>query len=59
MNIIDLFVYLEDEKPQVIDDDLKMRDIFINDDYLFDSSDEQEVKDISSDMLNGINIDQN
>ena len=53
-NIIYLFDYLEDDKPQVIDDELKIEDIFIDDDYFFDSSEKQEIKDISGDMLKGI-----
>ena len=53
--IIDLFDYLEIDKPQVIDDELKIQDIFIDDDYLFEISDEHEIKDISTEML----IDQN
>ena len=34
-----------------------IEDIFIDDDYLFDESDEQEAKDISNDIIN--NIDTN
>ena len=58
-NIIDLFDYLEDDKSQVTDDGPKTEDIFIDDDYLFDSLDEQEIKDISNDVTNDIDIDQN
>ena len=43
-NIIDLFDYLEDDKSQVIDDRPKTENIFNDDDYLFDSLDEQEIK---------------
>ena len=58
-NIIDLSGYLEDDKSQVIDDGPKTEDIFIDDDYLFDSFHEQEIKDISNDVTNDIDIDQN
>ena len=58
-NIIDLFDYLEDDKSQVIDDGPKTEDIFIDDGYLFDSLDEQGIKDISNDVTNDIDIDQN
>ena len=42
-NIIDLFDYLDD-KSQVTDDELKTEDIFIDDDDLIDSLNEQEIK---------------
>ena len=57
-NIIDLPGYLDD-KSQVIDDGTKTEDIFIDDDYLFDSFHEQEIKDISNDVTNDTDIDQN
>ena len=52
MNIIDLFDYVEDDKSQVINDGPKIEGIFIDDNYLFDSFDKQEVKDISNDVSN-------
>ena len=58
-NIIDSFDYLEDDKSQVIDDGPKTEDIFIDDDYLLDSLDKQEIKDISNDVTSDIDIDQN
>ena len=58
-NIIDLFDYLEDDKSQVIDDELKTEEIFIDDDDLIDSLNEQEIKDASNDVTNDIDIDQN
>ena len=58
-NIIDLFDYLEDDKSQVTDDELKTEEIFIDDDDLIDSLNEQEIKDASNDVTNDIDIDQN
>ena len=40
-----------DSKP-IFDASPKVEDIFINDDYLFDESDEQETKDIPNDIIN-------
>ena len=45
--IYDIF----DNKP-IIDASPKIEDIFINNDYLFDETDEQETKDISNDIIN-------
>ena len=59
VNIIDLFDYVEDDKSQVINDGPKTEGIFIDDNYLFDSFDKQEVKDISNDVSNDIDINQN
>ena len=59
VNIIDLFDYVEDDKSQVINDGPKTEDIFIDDNYLFDSFDKQEVKDISNDVSNDIDLNQN
>ena len=38
-------------KP-IFDASSKIEDVFIDDDYLFDESDEQETKDISNDIIN-------
>ena len=59
VNIIDLFDYVEDDKSQVINDGPKTEGIFIDDNYLFDSFDKQEVKDISNDVSNDIDLNQN
>ena len=40
-----------DNKP-IFDVSPKIEDIFIDDDYLFDESDEQGTKDISNDIIN-------
>ena len=37
-----------------MDDELKIEDIFIDDDDLFHSSEKREIKDISGDMLKDI-----
>ena len=49
--------YLEDDKSQVTDDRPKTEDILIDDVYLFDSLDEQEIEDISNNVTN--DTDQN
>ena len=49
--------YLEDNKSQVTDDRPKTEDILIDDVYLFDSLDEQEIEDISNNVTN--DTDQN
>ena len=48
---------LAGDNVPIFDDDLKTEDIFIDDDYLFDSSDKQETKNICDHVLN--DIDQN
>ena len=40
-----------DNEP-IFDVSPKIEDIFIDDDYLFDESDEQETKDISNNIIN-------
>ena len=42
-----------------MDEGPKTEGIFIDNDYLFGSLDEQEIKDISNDVTNDIDIDQN
>ena len=41
-----MFDYITDDshRQQAIDDEIKTQEIFIDDDYLFDSGDEQETK---------------
>ena len=51
--IYDIF----DNKP-ILDASPKIEDIFINDDCLFDESDEQETKDISNDIINNTNTNE-
>ena len=55
--IDELFDYLAGENVPIFDDGLKTEAIFIDDDYLFDSSDEQETKNICDYLLH--DIDQN
>ena len=40
-----------DNKP-IFDASPKIKDVFIGDDHLFDESDEQEIKDISNNIIN-------
>ena len=56
-HIDELFDDLAGDNVPIFDDELKTEDIFIDDDYLFDSSDEQETKNIFDYVLN--DIDQN
>ena len=55
--IDELFEDLAGDNVLIFDDGLKTEDIFIHDDYLFDSLDEQETKNICDYVLN--DIDQN
>ena len=49
-----LMTYLAGDNVSIFDDGLKTEDIFIDDDYLFDSSNEQETKNICDYVVNDI-----
>ena len=49
-----LMTYLAGNNVSIFDDGLKIEDIFIDDDYLFDSSNEQETKNICDYVVNDI-----
>ena len=53
-HIDELFDDLDGNNVPIFDYGLKTEDIFIDDDYLFDSSDEQETKNICDYLLNDI-----